>query len=126
MRFYLICVLEQIGVSCPSSYHLICNKSNMTSATSETGTTTLPEHLSSLLVLMGSCRSIFSFLCSVLLIIFFLWFYLSVLRFTDFDYPLGIFKLFLIHWLFHSSVLHVGLKACTTWQKNAYIFGRLT
>ena len=49
----------------------------------------------------GSCHSIFSFMCSVLQIVvcpfvlFRLTIVLSVLRFTDFDYLFGIFKLFL-------------------------------
>ena len=49
----------------------------------------------------GSCCSIFSFMCSVLQIVvchfvlFLLAIVLSVLRFTDSDYPFGIFKLFL-------------------------------
>ena len=48
----------------------------------------------------GSCYSIFGFLCNVLLIVvcpfvhFPLAIVLSVLRFTDSDYPFGIFKLF--------------------------------
>ena len=57
---------------------------------------TIPEHLSSHPV---SCYSIFSVICMFcrslfVLLYFFFWPLLSVLRFTDSDYPFGIFKLF--------------------------------
>ena len=61
----------------------------------------LPEHLGSHPVLWCSCYSIFSFVCMfyrslfVLLYFFFLAIVLSVLRFTDSDYPFGISKPFL-------------------------------
>ena len=55
---------------------------------------------------MGSCWSIFSFLCSVCRSLFVLFFFFnffaivfSLLRFTASDYPFDIFKLFLVkHW----------------------------
>jgi len=62
---------------------------------------TIPEHLSSLPFLWGSCCSIFSFLCSVLrtivwpFVLFILDIVLFVLRFTASDYLLGILKLLL-------------------------------
>ena len=46
----------------------------------------------------GSCYSIFTFMCMIcrsLFVLFRLFVVLSVLRFTDSDYPSGIFKLFL-------------------------------
>jgi hypothetical protein len=63
---------------------------------------TLLEHLSAPPVFSeGSCYSIFSFVCMFcrsLFVLFPLAIVLSVLlRFTDSDYPFGIFKLFLIN-----------------------------
>ena len=63
---------------------------------------TLPEHISpSPDFLWGSGYSIFSFMCKFyrsLFVLFLLTIVLSVLlRFTDSDYPFGIFKLFLIN-----------------------------
>ena len=60
---------------------------------------TVPEHLSSPSVFSeGSCYSIFSFMCMFcrsLFVLLLLAIVLSVLRFTDSDYPFSIFKLFL-------------------------------
>jgi hypothetical protein len=62
---------------------------------------TLPEHLSSPWFLVGSCYLIFSFMCMFcrsLFVLFLLAIVLSVLlRYTDYDYPFDIFKLFLQH-----------------------------
>ena len=63
---------------------------------------TLPEHLSSSPGFKwGSCYSIFDFICMFcrsMFVLFFIFFWpLSVLlRYTDSDYPFGIFKLFLM------------------------------
>ena len=84
------------------TYHQICNQSYTTDATSGAGTAyhsgapkTTPGFQ------RGSCCSMFSFLCSVLqiavcpIVPFHLATVLSVLlRFTDCDYRLGIFKIF--------------------------------
>jgi hypothetical protein len=66
---------------------------------------TLPEYLSSPRFYWGSCYSIFSFMCMfsrslfVLMYFFLLAIVLSVvLRYTDSDYPFGIFKLFLLQY----------------------------
>ena len=62
---------------------------------------TFPEHLISPPVLVGSCRSLFRFPCSVLLIVvcpFSLAIVLSVLLwFIDSDYPFCVFHLFLFN-----------------------------
>ena len=58
---------------------------------------TLPEHLSSFTFQWGTCYSIFSFMCMFckqLFVPFLLAIVLPVLRFTNSDYPFGIFKLF--------------------------------
>ena len=87
----------------------------------------LPEHLSSPHVFSGVrvTRSLVLYVCFVdrclLLLYFFFWPLCSVLlRYTDFDYPSGIFKLFL--WLESSlealsSVLFITLKLGTS---NSY------
>ena len=54
---------------------------------------TLPEHLNPLDFQWGSCYSIFSSLCrSLFVFVFLLAIVLSVLRFTDSDYPFGNIK----------------------------------
>jgi len=80
------------------TYHTqVCNKSNTTKPLVEL--LTLPELIP--VFLWGSCYSIFSCLCSVLSIIVCpfvllrLSIVLSVLLFTAFNYPYGIFKPFL-------------------------------
>jgi hypothetical protein len=59
-------------------------------ATRGAGTATLPEHLSSPPVYSG-IRVIFSFMCRCFFVLFILAIVLSVLRYTDSDYPFGIF-----------------------------------
>jgi hypothetical protein len=55
---------------------------------------TLPEHLSALPVFSGVRVNHFMCLfCRSFFVLFLLYIVLSVLRFTDFDYPFGIFKL---------------------------------
>jgi hypothetical protein len=75
---------------------------------------TLPEHLSSPPVFVGSCNSIFSFMCMFcrsLFVLFLLVIMLSVLlRYTDSDYPFGILKLFLL------------INYCQYFSKNRFIF----
>ena len=82
--------------------HRVCNQSNTTSPTSGSGTaypSGAPVFIPSFR--WGSCYSIFSFMCSVYQIVvcpffrFLLDIVLAVpLRFTDSDFPFGIFKLF--------------------------------
>jgi hypothetical protein len=72
-------------------------------------TATLPGHLN-IFTTFFLCRSIFSFLCSVLWIIVFPFQYLlaillSVLRFTNSDYTFGIVNLFLSMWSFAKEQL---------------------
>jgi hypothetical protein len=71
---------------------------------------TLPEHLNSLPVFSGVrvTRSLVLCVCFVIrcLSFFLLAIVLSVLRYTDYDYPFGIFKLFL---------LKVKVPCQTTW-----------
>ena len=85
------------------TYHRVCNQRNTTGATSETGTA-YPSRAPTFTrgFQWGSPYSICSFLCSVLqiavcpFVLFLLAIVLSVpLRFTDSDYPFGIFTLFL-------------------------------
>ena len=61
---------------------------------------TLPEHMSSPLIFSGVCvtrSEVYCVMfCKSLYVLFLLAIVLSVLRFTDSDYPFGIFKLFLI------------------------------
>ena len=94
-----------------TSYHRVCNLINTTGATSGAGTA-YPSCVHTQF-LWGSCYSIVSFMCMFcrsLFVLFFFFFYplcclffcllsivLSVLlRYTDSDYPFGIFKLFFI------------------------------
>jgi hypothetical protein len=59
---------------------------------------TLPEHLSSPPVFHGIRVSFICMFCRSLFVFFLLVIVLSVLlRYTDSDYPFGIFKLFLFH-----------------------------
>jgi hypothetical protein len=66
---------------------------------------------------LGSRYSIFSFMCMLcrsLFVLFRLAIVLSVLRFTDSDYPFGIFKLFLILlWLVMKHHEYVPISATT-------------
>ena len=85
------------------SFLRICNQINTTGATSGAGTaypSGAPEFITGFQ--WGSCYSILSFMCNVLLIVvcpfvlFLLVIGFSVLRrYTNSDYPFGIFKLFL-------------------------------
>ena len=97
-------------------YHtkFMSSKSNMKGITSGAGTPTLPEYQSSSLNSnRGLCRSIFSFLGSVLSVIvclFLLFLFaivLSVLQIMASDCPFSIFKLFKDFLLF---ILHVSYK----------------
>jgi len=93
----------------------------------------------SLLVLFNQLLLIYSFLCSVLQIIFFIFviflltIVLCVLRITASDYQFGIFKLFLImlttNYVFlnwnaiecvSADVRHVGLKTCDNLQFRSF------
>ena len=78
-------------VSSFMTYHRVCNEINTTGATGGAGTaypSGAPEFTPGFS--WGSCYSIFSFMYMFCR----LWFVLlSVLRFTDSDYPFGIFKL---------------------------------
>jgi len=77
---------------------------------------TIPEHLSSLPFLWGSCCSIFSFLCSVLwtiawpFVLFILDIVLFVLRFTVSDYLFGILDLRLLLCLIYTVALTIQYK----------------
>ena len=96
------------------TYHLVCNQSNTTGATSGPGiayTSAAPQITSCFQqCLQDSCCSIFSFLCDVQynvvcpLVLFLLAIVLPVIRFTDSDYPFGIFQLFLT--VFDSLLQH--------------------
>ena len=83
------------------TYQRVCNQINIMGATDGAGTTAYPSgaHEFTPGFQWGSCYSIFSFkcmFCRSLLVIFLLSIVLSVLlRFADYDYPFGIFKLFL-------------------------------
>ena len=80
------------------TYHRVCNKIYTTGATS--GTRTAYASGSSEFTpcfYWSSCCSIFSFMCMFcrsLFVLFLLVILLSVLRYTDYDYHFGIFKLF--------------------------------
>jgi hypothetical protein len=89
-------------ISSLMTYHRVCNKSNMTSATRGTGTATLPEHLSSPTVFSGVrvTRSLVLcvMFCRSLFVLFLLVIVLYVLRFTDSHYLVGICKLLSQEW----------------------------
>ena len=79
---------------------------------------TFPEHLSSPPVFSGLCvtRSLILYVCVVDVVcpfvLFLLAIVLSILRFTDYDYPFGIFKLFLQTFvsLFRDYIYHNQLN----------------
>jgi hypothetical protein len=78
--------------------HRVCYQSNTTGATSGSGTATFPEHLNSLPIFSGVRVTRFLILCLVLCRSLFVLFLLAILlsvflRFTDSDYPCGIFTL---------------------------------
>ena len=78
---------------------------------------TLPEHLSSASGFQwGSCYSIFSLLCNVFFRSLFVLLAIVLpvlLRFTDFDYPFGIFKLFLPISCIVCKLVRVIYMSCT-------------
>ena len=91
-------------------YHRICNQINMTGVTSGAETaypSGAPEFTSGFQ--WGSCYSIFSFIsmfCRQLFVLLYLFFWplqFVLLRYTDSDYPFGIFKLFLNTFLFNTT-----------------------
>ena len=68
----------------------------------------------------GSCYSIFSFMCNVCrslfdLLSFFVCPLYYVLRFTDYDYPFGIFKLFVrtVHYIQIYLINHDNIETLT-------------
>ena len=86
------------------TYHRVCNKIITTGATCGAGTAYPSGTLEFTPgIQWDSCYSIFSFICMFsrsMFVLFLLAIVLSVLlRFTDSDYPFGIFKLFLINYI---------------------------
>jgi len=75
-------------------YHGVCNKSSMTGVTC--GTETAYHSGAPEFTPWGSCYSVFSFLCSVLKIIVWIFFVFGLSSFDFFsDYLFGMIKLFL-------------------------------
>ena len=71
-------------------------------------------------VFMGSCFSIFSFMCMFcrsLFVLFLLAIVLPVLPFTASDYPFGIFKLF-VHYMMNCRSLYGGTLIYDCWITN--------
>ena len=98
-----------------TTYHRVCNQMITKGAISGAGTVYLsgaPEFTPG--CQWGSCNSIISFMCmccrSFCFVFFLLAIVLSVLRFTDSDYPFGIFKLFLSIAKMQIALFHVCLE----------------
>ena len=94
-------------LSSSMTYQQVCNWINATVPLVEQELPTLPEHMRSPSVLVGFMFLVLCVLfCRLLffpLSFFFLAIVLSVLRFTDSDYPFGIFKLFLLRLVYWGS-----------------------
>ena len=97
-RICSTCCIHLPVLSSFRTCHRVCYQSNTTDATSGSGTATFPKHLNSLPMFSGVRVTRFLVLCVMLcrslFVLFLLAIVLSVLRFTDSDYPFGIFTPF--------------------------------